>query len=169
MVSRNQISGDWFWEFSIPSTANDATRVVSEFAERATEWGASNDALLALQYGMHEALVNAVRHGNSGLDHKRVRVAYRFLGDSVWMEIEDEGHGFRILEVADPTSEELGRPGGRGLLLMRHFMSSVEYNEQGNRVTMQRDQARPRKVGLRGRRKKRPSSHQFANDDFQLI
>ncbi|MND07935.1 hypothetical protein D3C83_302450 [compost metagenome] len=53
--------------------------------------------------------------------------------------IEDEGPGFRMDDVPDPTAEEnLERPCGRGIMLMKAFMSLIEYNATGNRVTLEK-------------------------------
>ena len=53
------------------------------------------------------------------------------------MEIEDRGPGFDPGTVKDPTLDEnLELPTGRGLLLIRAYMTSVEYNAKGNRVRM---------------------------------
>lgn len=170
MVSGTRIQGDWFWEITIRSDLQEAHRVVTQFVERAQKWGASDSELLGMQHGMHEAVVNAVRHGNDGIDTKRVRIAYRFLNDDVWMEVEDEGVGFRLGEVADPTLDENRvRPGGRGVMMMRHFMTSVDFNERGNRVTMRKLRARRKKVGLQPRPQMDAVRPQFAADDFHLI
>ena len=51
--------------------------------------------------------------------------------------IEDQGPGFDVAKVPDPTCpENLFRVGGRGLLLIRSFMSSVHFNERGNKITL---------------------------------
>ena len=51
----------------------------------------------------------------------------------------DEGEGFELYEVPDPTADEnVDRPSGRGIMLMRNFMCSVSYNEKGNRVVMEK-------------------------------
>jgi serine/threonine-protein kinase RsbW len=61
----------------------------------------------------------------------------------VWAEVEDQGQGFDPTGVADPTTEEgVSRPCGRGLLLMRHYLSSVEYNRRGNAVTLSKQRSR---------------------------
>ena len=53
--------------------------------------------------------------------------------------IEDQGPGFRLEDVPDPTEDEnLEKPGGRGIMLMRAFLSLVEYNERGNRVVLEK-------------------------------
>ena len=133
----SSMKGDSFWEIRIPSQLSEGSRVVDEFVSRAETWGVSADESHALRHGLHEAIVNAVRHGNGGDPHRHVRVAYRFLSNEVFIEVEDEGRGFDRSNVADPTVEQnRGRPGGRGLMMMRHFMNSVEYNERGNCVRM---------------------------------
>ena len=51
--------------------------------------------------------------------------------------ITDEGPGFHLSEVPDPTADEnLERPCGRGLMLIRAFMDEVSYNESGNQVRL---------------------------------
>jgi serine/threonine-protein kinase RsbW len=53
------------------------------------------------------------------------------------VRITDEGPGFDPADVPDPTAvENLERPCGRGLMLMRHYMNEVAYSERGNTVTM---------------------------------
>jgi len=51
--------------------------------------------------------------------------------------IRDEGPGFDPADVPDPLAvENLERPCGRGLLLMRHYMTEVNFPPPGNMVTM---------------------------------
>lgn len=53
--------------------------------------------------------------------------------------ISDEGPGFDPNDVPDPTDiENLERPCGRGLMLMRHYMTEVNYNSTGNSVRMKK-------------------------------
>jgi serine/threonine-protein kinase RsbW len=66
-----------------------------------------------------------------------VRVRYQVNAEQFLVEIEDEGPGFDPEGVADPLApENLERPGGRGVFLMRHYMTWVSFNERGNCVTM---------------------------------
>jgi len=133
------MKGNNFWEIRIPSQVSDGRREVDNFVARLEEWGVSHEESLALRHSLHEAVVNAVRHGNGGDSSRHVRICYRFLNNDVFIEVEDEGRGFDRSSVADPTTDENRvRPGGRGLLMMRHFMNSVEYNDRGNCVMMRR-------------------------------
>ena len=59
--------------------------------------------------------------------------------ERVVVEIEDEGPGFDVEDVPDPTAEEnLEKPSGRGIMLMRAFMDRVEYLDRGNRVVLEK-------------------------------
>ena len=106
-------------------------------ALRRHEW--KQDDVFAVHLALEEAVVNAIRHGN-GLDPaKRVRVETKISAQRCWIQVEDEGSGFDPREVPDCTANEnLEKPGGRGLMLMQNFMSSVEYNEAGNRLVMEK-------------------------------
>jgi serine/threonine-protein kinase RsbW len=90
-----------------------------------------------VRLALEEAVVNGLRHGNRGDPRKRVRVCYFAGPEAVVAEVEDEGPGFDPEKVPDPTApENLGKPSGRGLLLMRHFMTWVRFSRRGNCVAM---------------------------------
>jgi anti-sigma regulatory factor (Ser/Thr protein kinase) len=66
-----------------------------------------------------------------------VRVTARLTPLIATFVILDEGSGFDVSKVPDPTDPLfLERPSGRGVLLMRTFMDDVRYNSTGNRVTL---------------------------------
>jgi len=135
--SHSQPDSDLCWEIQIPSDISECRRAVDELISRAELQGVAQNQAFALRNSLHEAVVNAVRHGNRQDPEKQVRIAWHFVGRDVWIEVEDQGNGFNTELVPDPRLDKYrSRPHGRGLLLMRHFMSSVEYNEPGNCVRM---------------------------------
>jgi serine/threonine-protein kinase RsbW len=68
---------------------------------------------------------------------KRVSISYKVTSERFDIWLTDEGPGFNPEEVPDPTAiENIERPCGRGLLLMRGFMDGVEYLGKGNIVHM---------------------------------
>ncbi len=68
---------------------------------------------------------------------KKVRISYRLHAERFDVHIVDEGSGFDPNDLPDPTAfENLERPSGRGVTLMRHYMTEVDYNDRGNSVTM---------------------------------
>jgi serine/threonine-protein kinase RsbW len=91
----------------------------------------------AVRLALEEAVANAVQHGHGGDPSKEVRVRCRVTSAQVLAEVEDEGPGFDPTWVPDPTApENLGKPRGRGLLLMRSYLTRVRFSGPGNRVTL---------------------------------
>jgi len=95
--------------------------------------------VFGVRLAIEEALVNAIKHGNQMDPNKTVRIACRIGHQKVRIEIEDQGEGFQPEDVPDPTADEnLERPCGRGIMLMRAFMSTISYNETGNLVILEK-------------------------------
>ncbi len=82
-------------------------------------------------------LINAIQHGNRDDPARSVHVGFQVWRESVVLEVQDEGEGFNLMEVANPLAKEnLERLSGRGLLLMRQYMDWVRFNARGNLVAM---------------------------------
>src|SRR5579875_1055235 len=118
--------------------------------------------LVLVGVALHEALTNAILHGNLGLSselretnekeyyrlaaqrrtqppwcERRVHVGVTLTPQEVVFVVRDEGEGFNPEALPDPTDPaNLERVCGRGLLLIQTFMDHVEHNEQGNQITM---------------------------------
>jgi serine/threonine-protein kinase RsbW len=95
-------------------------------------------AHFALRLALHEAITNAFRHGHRELPPSTpVHVDVIALPDSITMQVRDQGPGFDPGAVPDPTTDEnLERGSGRGLLLIRAYMSRAEYLEGGRMLRM---------------------------------
>jgi serine/threonine-protein kinase RsbW len=121
----------------IPSDTAEARRVQDEIERLLQTTPCTERELFSIKLALEEALVNAIKHGNQLDRSKSVRIAYRIFTDRFEIVITDEGTGFNPEDVPDPTAvENLERPCGRGLMLMRHYMTSVEFNASGNSVVM---------------------------------
>ncbi len=92
---------------------------------------------LNLRVGLTEALANAILYGNGHDPQKRVRLEIAFTSDQITARITDQGNGFDPSALPDPTApENLQRPNGRGVFLMRQLMDEVHFNNPGNSVTL---------------------------------
>ena len=70
---------------------------------------------------------------------KHVHVVCRSTPEGIWIEISDQGMGFNPELVPDCTDDaHIDAPNGRGILLMRNYMTRVEYNQTGNIVVMEK-------------------------------
>jgi serine/threonine-protein kinase RsbW len=138
--------GRWLWhrETAIPSDPVAGKQVLDELLDqlRAANWEQSD--LFGIHLALEEALMNAIKHGNKYDAAKQVQVACAVSEERVRVEIGDEGPGFDLTAVPDCTDpDRLEVCSGRGLLLMRSFMTRVEFNGTGNRVMMEKDRSRP--------------------------
>jgi serine/threonine-protein kinase RsbW len=124
-------------EVVIPSDPAEARRIQEEI-ERALQSNRFEERdIFSIKLALEEALVNAIKHGNQMDRTKKVHIAYRVNTERFDIYIADEGPGFDPEDVPDPMAvENLERPCGRGLLLMRHYMTEVVFHPPGNRVTM---------------------------------
>jgi serine/threonine-protein kinase RsbW len=126
-----------YTDVTIPSDTTEARRVQDEIEQELRARRASDQEIFSVRLALEEALVNAIKHGNQMDRAKKVVISYRFLMERFEVLITDEGAGFDPNDVPDPTAvENLERPCGRGLMLMRHYMTEVAYNERGNSVSM---------------------------------
>ena len=91
-----------------------------------------------LHLALEEGLANAVKHGNKLDPTKRVHVECELSEKGFFsIVIRDEGDGFDPNDVPDCTlPENLDKPSGRGLMLMRAFMDDIRYNDVGNQLTI---------------------------------
>ena len=91
----------------------------------------------AVRMALEEALSNAFKHGNKSDKRKTVRLEFQVDEQNVTIDVEDQGEGFDPECVPDPTDQEnVDIPCGRGLKLMRAFMTDVHIFPPGNRVRM---------------------------------
>src|SRR5437867_2286166 len=118
--------GQWRKE-TVYSTCEMRDTISGVNAEMVAAGYAEND-LFAVHLALEEAIVNAIKHGHRENTTKRVEVRYVVEPDRVLAEVADEGAGFDPDQVPDPcVAANLERPNGRGLLLMRHYMTWVRF------------------------------------------
>jgi serine/threonine-protein kinase RsbW len=118
------------------STA-EVNRVLENVAAAMVAAGYPPRDVFGVRLALEEAIVNAVKHGNRGDPAKEVLVRYHVGEGRVLAEVKDQGSGFDPSQVHDPLAPaNLERPSGRGLLLMRSYLSWVRYNRRGNGVTL---------------------------------
>ncbi|MBN2018911.1 MAG: ATP-binding protein [Sedimentisphaerales bacterium] len=107
----------------------------------------SDEDIFSVHLALEEAFINAVRHGNKLEPTKAVKIDYAIEADKIEICMTDEGPGFDPEVIPDPRyGDNLYKPAGRGMLLMRSFMDVVEYSKKGNSVRMirYREKRRPR-------------------------
>jgi serine/threonine-protein kinase RsbW len=107
---------------------------------RTAQWGEKD--LFAIELALEEALTNAVRHGNDSDLSKKVRFDCKLSQNVIYVRIEDEGSGFDPHTLADPRDPaNLIVESGRGVLLIKHFVTRVKWSEHGNVVEFEKERS----------------------------
>lgn len=121
----------------VPSLAENI-RMIESFIDNAKErFHLDDDIYGNIMIAVTEAVNNAIKHGNGGDKSKNVHISL-FLQDSLLrFVVKDEGGGFNYQHLPDPTSpENLEKPGGRGIFLMKHLSDEVEFKDNGRTVEL---------------------------------
>lgn len=135
----------WSWskDDSFPSDMNMAHDLIEEVMKQIRLGGWSNKDEFAINMALEEALINAIQHGNGSDPEKQVHFSCRLNDQRIYVRIEDEGSGFDPNAIPDPTDpEHIMIASGRGVLLIKSFVSRVQWNECGNVLEFEKERSR---------------------------
>lgn len=122
---------------SLPTRWEDLRHAQERVIARAAQHGYTGASLFAVRLSLEEALANAFKHGNRKDEGKSIHLSWRIAPDRIVLTVRDEGEGFEPTDVPDPTSPEfIERPHGRGVMLIRAYMTDVEFADRGREVRM---------------------------------
>lgn len=84
-----------------------------------------------------EAVNNAIKHGNKSDSKRNVALTLSLEDSLIKFRVMDEGAGFDYHNLPDPTApENIEKPGGRGIFLMKHLSDEVEFLDGGRVVEL---------------------------------
>lgn len=89
-----------------------------------------------VELGLHEALVNAVRHGNSENPKKQLRVRRILTPNWLIWQVQDEGCGLPSTARASELPLSVDAQHGRGLFLIHQCFDDVRWSRRGNRLQL---------------------------------
>ncbi len=121
----------------IPSLSENV-RMIESFIDNAREkFHLDDDIYGNIMIAVTEAVNNAIKHGNKGDSSKNVLLTLALNDKLIKFKIEDEGNGFDYENLPDPTApENIEKPGGRGIFLMKHLSDEVDFKEGGRIVEL---------------------------------
>src|SRR5262249_36553668 len=93
---------------TLPSDFDIISPFVQQLMRFIAKFRPADESNYEIELSLHEALVNAVVHGNQNDPGRRIYVNCRCTADGdVSITIEDEGNGFEHDAVPDPTSADI--------------------------------------------------------------
>lgn len=121
----------------IPSLP-DNIRIIESFIDNAKEKFQLNDDIYGnIMISVTESVNNAIKHGNRNTKSKNVSISLVLDETQLKFKVEDEGNGFDFHDLPDPTApENIEKPGGRGIFLMKHLADEVVFTRDGRTVEM---------------------------------
>lgn len=118
-------------------TYMEAESYISMILREMDRHGYRDEMIRRMKVVVAELFANALEHGNRNDPGKKVDIAYVVDGRQVKIACIDEGDGFDVDSVPDPTlSENITKDRGRGIHIMKNFADEISQNEIGNRVTI---------------------------------
>jgi serine/threonine-protein kinase RsbW len=138
-IARNQNGPCIEVQRSLPSAVEAISPFVDQLMLLIRKCSCVPDNETDVEIALREALANAVTHGNHENPQKHVHVTCRCEPEEVLIAVKDEGPGFDINKVADPTApENIGAVHGRGICLMKALMDDVRFEDGGVVVRMRK-------------------------------
>ena len=124
-------------KIEIPSLTENI-RMIESFIDNAKDkFQLEDDIYGNIMIAVTEAVNNAIVHGNRNDTSKNVRLTLQLLEHSIKFTIEDEGKGFDYTHLPDPTApDNLVKPGGRGIFLMKNLCDEVSFKNEGTIVEL---------------------------------
>jgi serine/threonine-protein kinase RsbW len=112
----------------LPSHIEEVSGAAAAVTDFVKNCGLNEDAAFGIDMAVREAITNAVVHGNQEDESKSVEIVFNCAGNTLAVEVSDQGAGFDPASVPDPTDPaNLMKTSGRGIFLMRSFMDQVEW------------------------------------------
>lgn len=122
-------------KISFPSTSGNIVIVEKLINDICSSYQVSEDYYGNILVAVTEAVNNAIQHGNKLNPEKQVDVEIKAEEKSISFSVHDQGEGFDFSTLPDPTNpENIEKPSGRGVFLMRHLADKVEFSDAGRTV-----------------------------------
>lgn len=121
----------------IPSITENI-RIIESFIDNAKErFNLDDDIYGNIMIAVTESVNNAIMHGNKNDKSKNVTLSLSLNQNIINFTVIDEGNGFDFQNLPDPTSpENIDKPSGRGIFLMKHLSDEVNFKNAGSMVEL---------------------------------
>jgi len=116
----------------IPSDMSNLFRAENLIDDLAENLNFGDELYGNISVSIIEAVSNAIQHGNENDVTKIVLLDYKVIKEQLVFTISDEGNGFDLDTVPDPTlPENLENIKGRGIFLIRNLADKVTFADRG--------------------------------------
>lgn len=122
----------------IKSTKSEISRVETFLRDIFSEYDIPGECFNKVFLCLSEAVVNSIIHGNKKILHKEIEVHVNCESRSISVTVTDEGEGFNVQELPDPTDKRnILKESGRGIHIIKSLSESLTFNDKGNSLQFQ--------------------------------
>ena len=107
---------------------------LSDFLDLLLEPIKSSQYCYRTKLGLHEALINAVTHGNKLDPGKSIRVRRIITPNWCVWQIQDQGNGLEIQKRVYKLPKEISSINERGLYIINECFDDIRWSSKGNRL-----------------------------------
>ena len=109
---------------------------LNEFVDELLEPINKSQSSYLIRLGLHEALVNAVKHGNKSDPTKSIRVRRIITPNWCVWQIQDQGNGLEIKQRSYNLPKNIKSENGRGLYIINECFDDIRWSSKGNRLQL---------------------------------
>jgi len=109
---------------------------LNDFVDQLLEPIKASHSCYLIKLGLHEALVNAVKHGNKLDPSKSIRVRRIITPNWCVWQIQDQGKGLEIKKRSYNLPKKINSVNGRGLYIINECFDDIRWSSKGNRLQL---------------------------------
>ena len=109
---------------------------LNDFVDLLLEPLKKSESSYLIKLGLHEALINAVKHGNKMDPKKNIRVRRIITPNWCVWQIQDQGNGLAITKRIYKLPKETSSANGRGLYIINECFDDIRWSSKGNRLQL---------------------------------
>ena len=109
---------------------------LSEFVDQLLEPINKSKSSYLIKLGLHEAIVNAVKHGNKLDPTKNIRVRRIITPNWCVCQIQDQGNGLEVKKRNYKLPKKINSVNGRGLYIINECFDDIRWSSKGNRLQL---------------------------------
>ena len=109
---------------------------LNDFVDQLLEPIEKSESTYLIKLGLHEALVNAVKHGNKLDPKKNIRVRRIITPNWCVWQIQDQGNGLEIKKRNYKLPKKISSVNGRGLYIINECFDDIRWSSKGNRLQL---------------------------------
>lgn len=122
-------------KYQLESEIDSLAKVETIVDELKEQFQIPDDIYGNILVAITEAVNNAIRHGNKLDPEKKVDFSFEYNQREYLFKVQDKGIGFDPDSIPDPTlPENLDKPDGRGIFIMKNLSDEVSFEDKGRRV-----------------------------------